>query len=166
MDSPARRDLFPERTPAALELPGANGEKPVRHDDSIAARKKEDGGLVPKAAMLDFWARDAWDNGIQIECLEDMQKIAVQTANNAYEIVVISGHEGEVLVRGGKFFPELASANLAGATMGGSFCKMRGIYVGFCMEFSANRQRIITSPVETIAVLAPEDDKEIRGSHW
>ena len=121
---------------------------------------------VPKAAMLDFWAQEAWNNGIQIEHLEDMQKVAVQTANNLYELVIISGHEGEVLVRGGKFFPELTPANLAGATMGGSFCKMRGIYVGFRMEFTADGKRIITSPVQTITVLEPENDKGIRGRHW
>ena len=116
--------------------------------------------------MLDAWSQDAWNNGIQIDSMEDMQRVAVQTTNSLYEIVIISGHEGDVLVRGGKFFPELTPANLAGATMGGSFCKMRGIYVGFRMEFTANGKRIITSAVETIAVLAPEGDKEIRGSHW
>ena len=135
------------------------------HKDSIAADKNSK-DFVPKAAMLDAWAQDAWNNGIQIDLMEDMQKIAVQTMNNLYEIVIISGHEGDVLVRGGKFFPELTPANLAGATMGGSFCKMRGIYVGFRMEFMANGKRIITSPVETIAVLAPENDKEIRGDRW
>jgi hypothetical protein len=134
-------------------------------NDSIVAGKN-DKDLVPKAAMLDAWAQDAWNNGIQIDHLEDMQKVAVQTANNLYEIVIISGHEGDVLVRGGKFFAELTPANLAGATLGGSFCKMRGIYVGFRMEFTANGKRIITSPVETIAVLQPEDDKDIRGQRW
>jgi hypothetical protein len=122
--------------------------------------------LIPRGATLDAWSQDAWNNGIQIDQMEDMQKIAVQTANNLYEVVIISGHEGDVLVRGGKFFPELTPANLAGATLGGSFCKMRGIYVGFRMEFMANGKRIITSPVETIAVLAPEDAKEIRGDRW
>lgn len=122
--------------------------------------------MVPKGATLDFWSKEAWNNGIQIDHMEDMQKVAVQTANNLYEIVIISGHEGDVLVRGGKFFPELTPANLAGATLGGSFCKMRGIYVGFRMEFMANGKRIITSPVETVAVLSPEDDKEIRGDRW
>jgi hypothetical protein len=121
---------------------------------------------VPRAAILDAWSQDAWNNGIQIESMDDMQRVAVQTTNSLYEIVIISGHEGDVLVRGGKFFPELTPVNLAGATMGGSFCKMRGIYVGFRMEFTANGKRVVTSPVETIAVLAPEGDKEIRGSRW
>jgi hypothetical protein len=134
----------------------------VGGNDSIAGSRDS----IPRAAILDTWAQDAWKNGIQIDRLEDMQRVAVHTANSLYEIIVISGHDGDVLVRGGKFFPELTPANLAGATMGGSFCKMRGIYVGFRMEFSANGQRIITSPVETIAVMSPEDDKEIRGPHW
>jgi hypothetical protein len=136
----------------------------VNSKDSIA--KEKSGNSIPRAAILDTWAQDSWDNGIQIDHLEDMQKIAVQTVNSLYEIVIIGGHEGDILVRGGKFFPELTPANLAGATMGGSFCKMRGIYVGFRMEFSAEGKRIITSPVETIAVLATEDDREIRGDHW
>jgi hypothetical protein len=133
-------------------------------DSSVGQPSNKD--LVPKAAMLDAWAKDAWNNGIQIDRLEDMQRVSVQTANNLYELVIISGHEGDVLVRGGKFFPELTPANLAGATLGGSFCKMRGIYVGFRMEFSADSKRIITSPVETITVLEPESDKEIRGDRW
>ena len=132
--------------------------------DSIANGNSEQS--VPRAAILDTWSQDAWNNGIQIDSMEDMQRVAVQTVHNLYEIVIISGHEGDVLVRGGKFFPELTPANLAGATMGGSFCKMRGIYVGFRMEFTANGKRVVTSPVETIAVLAPEGDKEIRGRHW
>ena len=43
---------------------------------------------------------------------------------------------------------------------------MRGIYVGFRMEFTDDGKRIITSPVETIAVLTAENDKEIRGDRW
>ena len=137
----------------------------VRKDDSfIASRKSKD--LVPQAAMLDAWARGAWDNGIQIDLLENMQKVTVRTTNTLYEITIIGGQEGEVLVRGGRFFAELTPANLAGATLGGSFCKMRGIYVGFRMEFTARGKRIITSPVESIAVSHPEEEREIRGDRW
>jgi hypothetical protein len=141
--------------------------KPVENQDSIsAASAAKNKDSVPAGAILDTWTQDPWTNGVQIDRMEDMQKLAVQTANNLYEIIIIGGHDGDVLVRGGRFFPELTPAHLAGATLGGSFCKMRGIYVGFRMEFAANGQRIITSPVQTIVVLEPEDDKEIRGSHW
>jgi hypothetical protein len=55
--------------------------------------------------------------------------------------------------RGGQFFPELTLARLTGATLGGSFCKMRGIYVGFWMEINANGQRFVMTPVESIGIM-------------
>lgn len=112
----------------------------------------EEGHLIPAGANLETWANDAWKNGVQIDRLEDMQRLQVRTCNNLYEITVIDGRNGEVLLRGGEFFPEMTPAHLAGATLGGSFCRMRGIYCGFRMEFASDGRRIITSPVQTIIV--------------
>jgi hypothetical protein len=86
--------------------------------------------------------------------MEDMEKLVIQTRNSLYEIIIIDGRSGEILVRGGQFFPELTPARLAGATLGGSFCKMRGIYTGFRMEINANGQRTVTTPVESIRILS------------
>jgi hypothetical protein len=69
------------------------------------------------------------------------------------EITIIEGRRGEILLRGGQFFTELTPARLTGATLGGSFCKMRGIYVGFRMEINAIGKRIITIPVESIGIV-------------
>ena len=85
--------------------------------------------------------------------MEDMEKLEVRTRNSLYEITIIEGHSGEILVRGGQFFPELTPARLAGATLGGCLCKMRGIYAGFRMEINANGQRAVTTPVESIGIL-------------
>jgi hypothetical protein len=109
---------------------------------------------IPVGAMLDKWSEDPWSNGVQLDHMEDMEKLVVRTLNSLYEIIVIDGPSGEILVRGGKLFPELTHVRLAGATLGGSFCKMRGIYAGFRMEFNANGQRTVTTPVESIGVLA------------
>jgi hypothetical protein len=109
---------------------------------------------IPVDAMLDKWADDPWKNGVQVDCMEDMDKLVVQTRNSLYEIIIIDGPRGEILVRGGQFFPELTPARLAGATLGGSFCKMRGIYAGFRMEINAHGKRTVTTPVESIGVLA------------
>jgi hypothetical protein len=108
---------------------------------------------IPAGAVLDNWSEDPWTNGVQIDRMEDMEKLVVRTWNSLYEITIIEGRSGEVLVRGGQFFPELTPARLTGATLGGSFCKMRGIYTGFRMEFNANGERTVTSPVESIGVL-------------
>ena len=111
---------------------------------------------VPRGAMLDCWSEDPWINGTQIDQLADMQRVHVRTVYSLYEITVIDGRRGEILIRGGKFVPDLTEGHLAGATMGGSFCKMRGIYPGFNMEFSVNGLRLITSTVQTVTVFIPE----------
>ena len=107
--------------------------------------------------MLDTWSEDPWTNGVQVDRMEDMERLVVETRNSIYEIVVIDGPNGEILVRGGQFFPELTSARLAGATLGGSFCKMRGIYAGFRMEIYADGQRTVTTPVQSIGLLTETD---------
>jgi hypothetical protein len=114
---------------------------------------------VPRGAILDRWTEDPWKNGVQIDKMADMQRIHVRTRYSLYEITVIDGRGGDVQVRGGKFFPELTEAHLAGATLGGSFCKMRGIYCGFKMELACDGQRIVTSDVQTITVFADRLDE-------
>jgi hypothetical protein len=108
---------------------------------------------IPAGAILDNWSKDPWKNGVQVDGMEDMEKLVIQTRNSLYEIIIIDGRSGEILVRGGQFFPELTPARLAGATLGGSFCKMRGIYTGFRMEINASGQRTVTTPVESICIL-------------
>ena len=109
---------------------------------------------VPAGAILDNWSKDPWTNGVQVDRMEDMEKLVIQTRNSLYEIIIIDGRSGEILVRGGRFFSELTPARLAGATLGGSFCKMRGIYTGFRMEINASGQRTVTTPVESIRILS------------
>ena len=106
----------------------------------------------PGGGILDRWSSRNWDNGLQIETLEDLDSIAVRTRNTIYEITVLSRFTGEVLVRGGHFFPERTVARLAGSSLGGSFLKMGGVYPGFSIEFQEGTRRIVTSPVQSVAV--------------
>jgi hypothetical protein len=107
---------------------------------------------IPAAADLDAWSQREWDDGVQIDRLPDLETLAVKTMNSTYEITIVSGHSGDVLVRGGQFFPEKTPAHLAGATFGGSFLKLRGIYLGMRMEFLHEGCRIVTSPVRSIGI--------------
>ena len=104
------------------------------------------------SALLDTWSSHNWTEGVQLETIEDMEKLTVRTENSNYEITVISGRTGEVLIRGGRFFPEFTPARLAGSSLGGSFLKLRGIYVGFSLEVHFDKRLIITSRVREIAV--------------
>jgi hypothetical protein len=115
---------------------------------------------LPRGAVLDAWSQNPWGNGTQIDELEQMQRIHVRTAYSLYEITVIDGRNGEILVKGGEYIPDLTAVRLTGATLGGSFCKMRGIYPGFKMEFVANGHRLVTSTVQTVSVFRPESPQD------
>jgi hypothetical protein len=90
--------------------------------------------------------------GGSVHQLNALDRITVRTRRSLYEIIVSSPATGDVLVRGGEFFPEFTSARLAGSTLGGSFLKVRSIHVGFRLEFSLGPQFVLTSPVQTISV--------------
>jgi len=104
------------------------------------------------SALLDTWSSHDWNEGIQLETMQDLETLTVLTENSTYEINVICGRTGEILIRGGRFFPEFTPARLAGSSLGGSFLKLRGIYVGFSLEIHFEKRLIITSRVRKIAV--------------
>ena len=104
------------------------------------------------SALLDTWSSHTWTDGVQLETLQDMDKLAVGTENSVYEMTVISGGSGDILIRGGKYFPEYTPARLAGSSLGGSFLKLRGIYIGFNLEIHFDQKVIVTSRVGKISV--------------
>src|SRR5437899_12782333 len=105
-------------------------------------------------ALLDTWSSHSWTEGVQLETMKDMEKLTVRTENSIYEITVIRGRSGDILVRGGRFFPEFTAARLAGSSLGGSFLKLRGIYLGFNLEIHFDKRLIITSRVRQISIPA------------
>src|SRR5262249_23930360 len=104
------------------------------------------------SALLDTWSCHDWNEGIQLETMQDLETLTVRTENSTYAVNVIRGRTGEILIRGGRFFPEFTPARLAGSSLGGSFLKLRGIYVGFSLEIHFEKRLIITSRVRKIAV--------------
>ena len=104
----------------------------------------------PRGAILDSWSTYDWDDGVQIDKMEALERLLVQTRNSTYEIIVISPRTGEVMLRGGLFFPEFTRVRLSGSTLGGSFLKRLGIYPGFKMEIQEGMRRIVTTSVRSI----------------
>lgn len=100
------------------------------------------------AAQLDFWTQRKWEDGVQVDQLRALERLEVRTRNSVYEIIVSGG--GDVLVKGGRFFPEYTRAVVLGCSLGGAFLKLGGIYRGFSMEFLFEGTRIVTSPVEAV----------------
>lgn len=108
--------------------------------------------LRPAGSSLEAWTAHNWQSGVQLENASALDAFVVRTANSTYEITVLSPSTGDILVRGGAFFPVVTKARLAGASLGGSFLKRHGIYVGFRLEFVSDQTPIVTTPVQTITV--------------
>jgi stage V sporulation protein SpoVS len=104
------------------------------------------------AAILDTWVHHEWAEGVQLASVPDFTEIEVQTRNTVYQIVVIDGATREVLIRGGRFFPEQTEGRIAGSSLGGSFLKVGGIYTGFNMEILAAGVTIVTTAVQSIRI--------------
>jgi hypothetical protein len=122
--------------------------------------------VIPPKSILSTWSDYDWDqdSGVQVETLQDMDRILVRTHNSVYELIVRSGAPGDVMVRGGKFFPTFTRVLLSGSSLGGSFLKRLGIYVGFRMELLLDGGTIVTSPVTAISV-CPLESSNAAGLH-
>ena len=130
----------------------------------------------PRGAVLDSWSNAEWSEGIQLDQLEELTMLAVRTSNTLYEIRVLDGPRGEVLVRGGQSFPVRTAVRLEGSTFGGSILKVGGLYPGMRIEtvpepvelvtrvdydprtgekeLLAGHKVIRTSPIQSIGVVA------------
>ena len=108
----------------------------------------------PGAASLDGWTGHEWTDGLQLDHLGELDELAVRTRNNIYRIVAIIPMRGEIIIQGGRFFPEPTRARLAGCSLGGAFLKQRGIYVGFRMEIQLGLEIIMTSDVQSIEIVS------------
>ena len=107
--------------------------------------------MFPAPAALDTWSAETWTDGIQIDQLRQLDKLSIETMHNTYELTVIDPKTAEILIRGGKYFPEARSAYVSGASLRSSFIKLHGIYVGYNIELSVDGTPVVTSRVRHIA---------------
>lgn len=118
--------------------------------DSAVVEGNPSAVLIPRDATLDGFVQTASNtDGVDLRELEPLTTLIVRTCNTRYRIIV--SRNTDVLVQGGRFFPEVTEAHLDGSSAGGSFLKVAWICVGLRMEISADGQRIVTSPVRAIA---------------
>ena len=125
----------------------------ARHEPTTIASAvlpRARGHLCPATGDLDVWLQHPWRDGIQIDALQDLDTLEVRTRNSVYEITIVSARHARVLVRGGRFFPVCTAAWLSGSSLGGSFLKQHGIYVGFRMELRYEHHNVVTTEVRSI----------------
>ena len=115
----------------------------VRHDQTA----------VPRQCTLDGFAREVnTADGVGLAELDALTTLLIQTMNSSYRVVVLEPPRTRILIQGGEFFPQPTEAYLAGATFGGSMLKLSWLGCGLRMEVCSDGQRIVTSPVQSIAV--------------
>jgi hypothetical protein len=113
---------------------------------------------IPATRVLSAWSARDWSDGVNINDLSPLERLLVRTENSTYEIVVLAPSTGNVLVRGGAFFPVPAPVRLSGSSMGGSFLKLRSVHVGLRVEFSTPAGSIVTSPVRSVDIAPAATD--------
>jgi hypothetical protein len=113
---------------------------------------------TPLAATLDGFTRSAGDaDGVDIRALDPLASLFVRTKNSTYQINRLDGAAAAAVVQGGRFFQTPTTVDACGATMGGSCIKFGWIGVGFCLEFIADGQRVITTRVRAIHIQRASD---------
>ena len=119
---------------------------------------KHSGGTGSTEIALDcVFPAGAVCHGMTLDACAPFDRVAVKTRRNDYELIVVDGKSGEVLVRGGQYFGDFQRAWLTGSILGASAIKVRTIVVGCPLEFRVDRTSITTSPVESVSRAETED---------
>ena len=108
--------------------------------------------ITPRCTLDGFVSAVHSSEGVRLGDLDALTTVLVKTINTLYRIIVLEPPRSTILIQGGAFFPEPTQARLAGASMGGSMLKLSWFGRGLRMEVCAAGQRIVTSPVQSIAV--------------
>ena len=90
---------------------------------------------------------------VELDACPDLTWITVTTCNSAYDVVVLSGDTGDVMVRGGSLFPEFRRAIVTASLFGGIAVLPRAIAVGLNLEFLIDGGAVVTSRVQAISRL-------------
>jgi hypothetical protein len=111
----------------------------------------------PSVHAQSGYASDSPYELIHLDACSVADRMAVTTGANEYELIVLGASAGEVLVRGGHYFPEFRHARLAGSTFGGSAINLRSIEVGCCLELHVDGKTIVTSTIRSISHMGVQE---------
>ena len=111
---------------------------------------------------IDGFAHEiAASDGIDIREVEPFTTLMVQTVNSLYRIILLEAGRSQIMVQGGRLFPDLVEAHLVGSAFG-SFRKKHWIGGGLRMEIHSAGERIVTSPVRSLRI---EQDAPVQSTH-
>jgi hypothetical protein len=88
---------------------------------------------------------------VELDSCPELDWITVTTSRSTYDVVVLSGDTGAVMVRGGRLFPKFRRATITGSLFDGIAVKLRTIAVGLNLEFFVDGMSVITSRIQAIS---------------
>lgn len=109
-------------------------------ESDLSARSTANGGTVRRRP-----------DSVSLDSCSDFEWIIVRTQRSVYELIVLSGKQGSVLVRGGCLFPAFRRATVAGSLIGSAAVKLASIVVGLHLELVVDGQSYITSRIEAVS---------------
>jgi hypothetical protein len=90
-------------------------------------------------------------DSISLGSCSELEWIVMKTRGSVYDLVVLSGAAGDVLIRGGRFFPEFRRVTVVGSIFGPAVLKLRSICVGMQLAVDDGEKPIITSRIEAVS---------------
>ena len=88
---------------------------------------------------------------LRLGACAELDWITVRTLRSVYDVIVLSGDTGAVMIRGGDLLPEFCRATITGSLFHAVAIKPGEIAVGLKLEFVVDGRSIITSPVQEIS---------------
>ena len=88
---------------------------------------------------------------IHTDSCAELETIVVKTRSSVYELVVLGGDHGDVLLRGGRHFKEFQRAVFLGSTAEGGSFQPRTIDIGLRMRFIVADGLFVTSAVKSLS---------------
>ena len=88
---------------------------------------------------------------IALDSCAESEWIVVRTKHSVYELVVLSGKHGAVLVRGGRLFPTFQRATVAGSVIGPAAVRLASIVIGLHLELRVGTHSFVTSRIEAVS---------------
>jgi hypothetical protein len=87
---------------------------------------------------------------IRIDSCSAREAIVVTTRASVYELIVLRGAQGLLLVRGGRHLPKFRRALFLGSTADDGSVAPRSIDIGLRMKFVSGNRSFLTSPVQSL----------------
>ena len=91
------------------------------------------------------------EDELRLDQCSDLDFVTVNTRNSVYEAFVLSAATGEVMIRGGRHFPEFVRGRIFGSSFGGSSVRMRRISVDLHLEIQIDGERWTTSRICSVS---------------